>query len=71
MNKDPRREELVHYWLGKAEESLESARSELEAGRLSFAVNRLYYVLLYLVTASTIRKGRKVGQALRSACSLP
>ena len=69
MNKDPRREELVHYWLRKAEESLESARSELEAGRLSFAVNRLYYVLFYLVTAALSARGKKLGKhsAVRAA----
>ncbi|MEW6172453.1 MAG: HEPN domain-containing protein [Bacillota bacterium] len=46
--------------MGKAEESLKSARSELEAGRLSFAVNRLYYVLFYLVTAALSARGENL-----------
>lgn len=69
MKKDARREELVNYWLRKAEESLASARSELGAGRLSFAVNRLYYALFYLVTAALSARGVKLGKhsAVRAA----
>jgi len=36
------RKQLALYWLDKAEESLKSANSELQAKRLTFAVNRLY-----------------------------
>ena len=32
------KEALVTYWLEKAHESLQSARSEYESGRLSFAM---------------------------------
>ena len=39
------KEELVNYWLEKAEESIQSACSEIENHRLSFAINRLYYSL--------------------------
>jgi len=43
--------EIVRYWLAKAEESLQSAQDELSAGRLSFAVNRIYYACFYTVSA--------------------
>jgi uncharacterized protein (UPF0332 family) len=52
-------ESLVHHWLEKAAESVKSARSELEAGRLAFAVNRLYYAVFYVVTAAFTVKGGK------------
>ncbi|MBT3255803.1 MAG: HEPN domain-containing protein [Deltaproteobacteria bacterium] len=45
------KEALVAYWLEKAHESLQSARSEYESGRLSFAMNRLYYAAFYALTA--------------------
>ncbi|MEW6172437.1 MAG: HEPN domain-containing protein [Bacillota bacterium] len=69
MNKGKQQKELVYYWLGKARESMESARSELSAGRLDFTVNRLYYVLFYLVTAALTAKGEKLGKhsAVRAA----
>ncbi len=35
--------QLVEYWFDKAEESLDSANSEILAGPLTFAVNRLAY----------------------------
>lgn len=41
------RHEVVRYWWSKAEESLASARRELEAGSHLFAVNRLYYAAFY------------------------
>ena len=33
---------LVTYWIEKAHESLESARSEYQNGRMSFAMNWIY-----------------------------
>lgn len=36
-----------------------SAKSELNAGRLSFSVNRLYYAMFYSVTAALAIKGEK------------
>jgi uncharacterized protein (UPF0332 family) len=41
------RKDLVRYWGSKAEESLGSAKRELEAGAYSFAINRLYYAAFY------------------------
>ena len=42
---------VVRYWWAKADASLASARRELEAGALEFAVNRLYYALFYAASA--------------------
>jgi hypothetical protein len=47
IKKKMKRSEIVRYWLEKAEESLASARRELEAGSFSFAMNRLYYGVFY------------------------
>ena len=58
-NNDRHEETLVKYWQEKAAESLESARSEYDAGRLSFAVNRIYYACFYGVSAVLRRRGKK------------
>ncbi len=51
MTKKEKRSEIVRYWVQKAEESLASARREFEAESLTFAINRLYYVVFYAVSA--------------------
>ncbi len=51
------RDELVNYWLEKAEESIQSASSEIGNDRLSFAINRLYYALFYSMSAILTAKG--------------
>jgi addiction module HigA family antidote len=49
-DQDPKKA-LTTYWLEKAYESLESAKSEYASGRLSFAVNRVYYACFYALSA--------------------
>lgn len=49
----------VRYWLAKANESLDSARDELGAGRLDFAVNRCYYAAFYAASAALLAKGHR------------
>ncbi len=63
------RMQLALYWLDKADESLNSATSELEADRLTFAVNRLYYAMFYAVSALFAAKNLSYGKhsAVRSA----
>jgi uncharacterized protein (UPF0332 family) len=51
MTTDEKRAEVVRYWLGKAEESMASARREFEGGSLTFTMNRLYYSAFYTVSA--------------------
>ena len=63
------RKELVDYWLERAGDSVKSSESELQAGRLAFAINRMYYALFYAVTASLAAQGKKLGKhsAVRAA----
>ena len=51
--------DVITYWNEKSKESLDSAKDELEAGRLSFAVNRIYYSCFYAVSALLLLKGFK------------
>lgn len=51
--------DVITYWKEKSKESLDSAKDELEAGRLSFAVNRIYYSCFYAVSALLLHKGLK------------
>ena len=51
------KKQLIKYWLEKSEESIASAKSEISYGRLSFAVNRLYYAMFYAMTAILTAKG--------------
>ena len=44
-------QDVVAFWMEKASEALQSASSELAAGRLSFAVNRIYYACFYAASA--------------------
>ena len=50
---------LTEYWLRKAGDALQSARSEAQAGRLDFAVNRAYYACFYAASAVLPRMGKK------------
>jgi uncharacterized protein (UPF0332 family) len=56
MSTEERRIEVVRYWWSKAEESLASARRELEAQAYDFAVNRLYYAAFYAVSAALLER---------------
>ncbi len=56
MSTDERRIEVVRYWCSKSEDSLASARRELEAQSYDFAVNRLYYATFYAVSAALLER---------------
>jgi uncharacterized protein (UPF0332 family) len=56
MSAEERRIEVVRYWWSKAEESLASARRELEARAYDFTVNRLYYAAFYAVSAALLER---------------
>jgi len=55
-NKEANLKELVQYWLKKSQESLDAARDEMKAGRLSFSVNRIYYACFYAVSAVLLQE---------------
>jgi uncharacterized protein (UPF0332 family) len=61
MSSEPRKD-VVHYWWSKAEESLASARREIEAGAIPFAVNRIYYAAFYGVSAALIERQLSFGK---------
>ncbi|MEK6756171.1 MAG: HEPN domain-containing protein [Bacteroidota bacterium] len=54
MSAEKNRGEVVRYWRSKAEESLSSAKRELDAGALTFAMNRTYYATFYAVSAALL-----------------
>ena len=56
MSTEEQRAEVVRYWWSKAEDSLASARRELEAQAYDFAVNRLYYAVFYAVSAALLER---------------
>jgi uncharacterized protein (UPF0332 family) len=56
MSTEEQRAEVVRYWWSKAEDSLASARRELEAQAYDFAVNRLYYAAFYAVSAALLER---------------
>ncbi len=57
MTEDEAKRAVVAYWCEKAGQSLDSARAEHAAGRLSFAVNRCYYACFYAASAVFIGRG--------------
>ena len=57
MKEEQARAEVVRYWMDKAHEALKAARSEQEAGRLVFAVNRAYYACFYSASAVLLTRG--------------
>lgn len=57
--KNEARKEIIAYWIKKATDALESARSELRAGRLDFSVNRAYYACFYAASAVLLKEGKK------------
>ncbi len=54
---EQQRNEVINYWLEKAESSMLSAQRELDAGAYIYSVNRLYYTLFYAVSAVLLKKG--------------
>lgn len=59
MKEQGNKKDVINYWLEKSKESLESANDEMKAGRLSFAVNRIYYSCFYVVSALLLQKSLK------------
>jgi hypothetical protein len=48
--------EIISYWIEKSMESLASAEGELNANRLSFSVNRIYYACFYVISALLLKE---------------
>ena len=60
---------LIDYWKDKAFESLDAARSDYAAGRLTPAVRNTYYACFYVLTAVLLKmeKDFKKHTAVRAA----
>ena len=61
MSQQANLREVIYYWLEKSKESLSAAQDEMEVGRLSFSVNRIYYqrcttFSCYHTSKGTVRK---------------
>jgi uncharacterized protein (UPF0332 family) len=56
--KDEIKAEVIRYWMDKAYEALESAKSEQKYNRRVFAVNRAYYACFYAVSAVLMKMGK-------------
>ncbi|MDD3579517.1 MAG: HEPN domain-containing protein [Desulfobacca sp.] len=56
MNQVAHKEEIINYWLVKAEESLAAAQDDLKANRLSLSVNRIYYACFYVVNTFLLKQ---------------
>jgi uncharacterized protein (UPF0332 family) len=56
MSEKQNLKEVVQYWIKKANDSLCAAEDELEAGRLSFSVNRIYYACFYVTSAVLLQR---------------
>jgi uncharacterized protein len=69
MKPDEARQQAVSYLLGNADEALESAAAELTAGRLRYAMNRIYYACFYATSAVLLAEKRSYGKhsGVRSA----
>ena len=57
MSKAEARQKTVRHWWKMAEETLQSARTEYEAGLLHGAINRAYYAVFYAATALLVERG--------------
>ncbi len=55
----PQSDDVIHYLLQKADQALESARSEFQAQRFDFAINRAYYACFYAASAVILQRGKQ------------
>jgi uncharacterized protein (UPF0332 family) len=60
MNDDDKKykEVLIRYWIQKAHESMDAARSDYDSGRYAIAVRNLYYACFYSLTAVLLDRGQ-------------
>lgn len=56
-DREQARRQAVQYWWKMAEEVLQSAKLEEQAGLLHSAVNRAYYAAFYAATAALLDRG--------------
>ncbi len=59
MKAEEAKAEVIRYWMEKAFEALESAKSEQNAKRFSFAINRAYYACFYAASSVLMKQGER------------
>ncbi|MFH7244109.1 MAG: HEPN domain-containing protein [Spirulina sp.] len=68
-------DDVINYLLQKADQALESARSEFQAQRFDFAINRAYYACFYVASAVMVQRGKQFvkhsGLVMRELLSQP
>jgi len=62
MSREREQKDVAVYWMGKAKESLTSARLEYSQGHLSFSINRLYYAVFYALSSILSLRGLSYGK---------
>ena len=69
MNKKKQIVNVVRYWWKRSEDSIKSAEREINARDFRFAINRLYYLLFYAVSAALLERNQdfKKHSGVRSA----
>jgi len=55
MINDQDRDSLINYRLDQASETVELSRFLISSGKLSVAVNRIYYGMYYALTALSLK----------------
>lgn len=58
MTEQQARSLAVQHWLRKSADALDSAQSELQAGRFDFAANRADYAAFYSASAVLLARGQ-------------
>jgi uncharacterized protein len=59
VTRDEATQKAAAYWMRKAEAALQSARSECDAGRYDFSINRSYYAAFYAASAVLLLLGKR------------
>lgn len=69
MTRQDAKNDIIRYWLEKADEALSSAMSELSSSRLTFAMNRAYYACFYAASALLLKQNQRFSKhsGVRSA----
>jgi len=69
LNKKKQIVNVVRYWWKRSEDSIKSVEREINARDFRFAINRLYYLLFYAVSAALLERNQdfKKHSGVRSA----
>lgn len=60
MSSDHIKNDVIKYWLEKANEALLAAHDDFNANRYSFAINRAYYACFYSLSSVLLSEDQKL-----------